>query len=1010
MAATFPGLRCASFTACEWVVLALTTLFFLPIAAQAGSFAGGTGEPNDPYQIATPEQLISIGQDASLGSRHFILTSDIDLSGQVFSHTLIPEFGGVFDGNDHRILNLTLSVEEPTSFDGALFGWLASSAWVRNLGVEDVNIASRADAAALAHTNYGRLTNCHSSGCIESSRNLDGDRHAGGLVVFNHGHMANCGSRISVAGLHCAGGLVAANDTGIMMGCHSEGTVSGYRGGGSGGLGGLVGRNETGSSIVNCSSTAQIVETLAGGGFVGCNYGLVFCCYSEGDVRSFGAFVGVNGGMVSDCYSTGATTRAYCSGGFVGTNSGSLNNCWAAPMSSQGKVSAPVNGFVYVNSGRVTNCFWNTDTSGVVSDPNATGLTTDQMMSADTFLAAGWDFVGEQANGSLELWQMPEGGGYPVLSVFNGYVPPALEGHGTQGDPYLVSTIAELGCIHRDPEACYRLTDALDLSEVRFSGPPIPVFFGVFDGNGQSIRGLTVEGGDCLGLFGFLGSNAFVGNLAIEDVNIVGGDWIGGLGGYSHGRVVNCCSDGSIRGGDDLGGLVGYVEGGNILNSYSRASVVGGLAVGGLAGGMQSGHFANCYAAGVVVSDPSTESSEPNAGGLLAYNAGGVVQNCFWDVDVSGQASSAGGEGLTTAQMQEAGAFLAAGWDFTDETTNGLSQTWHMAEAGGYPVLSVLGGYYSPAFAGSGTVEDPFVISTAQELGAVGYAPAASYRLAASVDLSEAKWTIPPIPLFWGTFEGNGFAIRRLTIVGGEEVGLFGLLAATAVVRDLNIDDANVAGDSCVGILAGCNSGLISHCSSTGVVTCTDWAGGLVGYNDLGTISRSSSTASVVGERWLGGLVGYNGCTVIRESYSAGDIVCGYRFAGGLVAKNDYGTVTNCYSKTSVFGGNYIAGLIADSNGVVDNCYSCGRLAGNFRVGGLTMTWGDETTDCFWDREATGTDWSPDGTGLTTQAMQDSATFIAAGWDFVGESDNGDDDIWIGMVNDYPQLRWQHDE
>ena len=48
-------------------------------AVQASQFAGGTGEPNDPYLIATAEQLISIGSDPSLLNKHYLMVNDIDL-------------------------------------------------------------------------------------------------------------------------------------------------------------------------------------------------------------------------------------------------------------------------------------------------------------------------------------------------------------------------------------------------------------------------------------------------------------------------------------------------------------------------------------------------------------------------------------------------------------------------------------------------------------------------------------------------------------------------------------------------------------------------------------------------------------------------------------------------------------------------------------------------------------------------------------------------------------------
>ena len=51
-------------------------LFALPAYAK---YSGGTGEPNDPYQIATAADLIALGETPEDYDKHFILTADIDL-------------------------------------------------------------------------------------------------------------------------------------------------------------------------------------------------------------------------------------------------------------------------------------------------------------------------------------------------------------------------------------------------------------------------------------------------------------------------------------------------------------------------------------------------------------------------------------------------------------------------------------------------------------------------------------------------------------------------------------------------------------------------------------------------------------------------------------------------------------------------------------------------------------------------------------------------------------------
>ena len=55
----------------------LTVLFCSNPAMAGPPFAGGTGEPNDPYQIVTAGQLTAIGSDPNLLDKHFVLVADI---------------------------------------------------------------------------------------------------------------------------------------------------------------------------------------------------------------------------------------------------------------------------------------------------------------------------------------------------------------------------------------------------------------------------------------------------------------------------------------------------------------------------------------------------------------------------------------------------------------------------------------------------------------------------------------------------------------------------------------------------------------------------------------------------------------------------------------------------------------------------------------------------------------------------------------------------------------------
>ena len=92
--------------------------------------------------------------------------------------------------------------------------------------------------------------------------------------------------------------------------------------------------------------------------------------------------------------------------------------------------------------------------------------------------------------------------------------------------------------------------------------------------------------------------------------------------------------------------------------------------------------------------------------------------------------------------------------------------------------------------------------------------------------------------------------------------------------------------------------------------------------------------------------------------------------------------------------------------GDVTQCYSTGSVSG--AGGGLVGFNGGVVTGSFWDTQTSGQAASDGGTGKTTAEMQTAKTFLDAGWDFVGETVNGTEDIWwINEGKDYPRLWWE---
>jgi len=120
--------------------------------------------------------------------------------------------------------------------------------------------------------------------------------------------------------------------------------------------------------------------------------------------------------------------------------------------------------------------------------------------------------------------------------------------------------------------------------------------------------------------------------------------------------------------------------------------------------------------------------------------------------------------------------------------------------------------------------------------------------------------------------------------------------------------------------------------------------------------------------------------------------------------------VTQSYSTSTVDGHDRIGGLAGENVGAVTQCYSTG--AARYGLVGSNgdreyPPWGTETA-CFWDTQTSHATWSMGGTGKTTVEMQTAKTFLSAGWDFVGETKNGTEDVWwILEGKDYPRLWWE---
>ena len=304
-------------------------------------------------------------------------------------------------------------------------------------------------------------------------------------------------------------------------------------------------------------------------------------------------------------------------------------------------------------------------------------------------------------------------------------------GKGTKDDPYQIATGSQLAYFAERVNAeeygekyagtYFELTEDIDLggkewtpvgetvADLIMGGHEYFVFSGNFDGNGYTIKNLTIGtetspySGDVCGLFG--ATSGTIEDVVLENVSInyVGGNHSSGYGfrmggalvGYSMGDIVNCTvigldmkagSDGSYVALNSIGGLVGIQDGGTTV-SHSRVS--GKIEestkkgnVGGFVGTLAKGSSAKYCGADVSV-EVTGNGRGIAVGGFVGIGNGvttdeTLIENCYATGNITG-AEYAGGfvgniSGLNISNCYAKGdvsnSFVGASFMGTDAASN----------------------------------------------------------------------------------------------------------------------------------------------------------------------------------------------------------------------------------------------------------------------------------------------------------------------------------------------------
>ena len=533
----------------------------------------------------------------------------------------------------------------------------------------------------------------------------------------------------SVSSTTPSGGVVGSLYYGNMDNCYFTGTLDGtsvsYLN-----LGGVAGVCYYGT-IDQCFSTGSIEAAGSSaivGGVVGTLYGYLSNCYSNALITdSSSAYVGGLTGLVytvsvvTTSYSSSfitAGTAAYETETGAGELLGTIDSS-ASPSISSIYYDSKMTDFGSVSCGLPTSEMTTSDglsgfdssiwtfadgvyprltafvdteaaafsASAVVLDDDAT---FDTFTREATYTMLGETQIGFYVNGEISqtgYYATIEDGsivlndfGVDTLYIYNDAVgarsyvinvmPMPWDGAGTEANPYLIKTKADLISLSEITTTksytlsgfYFYMTNDIDLEQdtayLGISSGTGHQFKATFDGGSHAIHNMVLpasvvwtttpeedsEGlgtpdtdscGKWIGFIGHLGSGGKLKNLTIAADCDITGHWqyVGALVGYNSGVIDSCYNYADVQAYYSyVGGIAGYGGSGGIKNCYNAGNITTGyIYAGGIAG--YGGYIYTCQNVGSVTATISSraitsESGPRYVGGIVGGTLGGKFSDC----------------------------------------------------------------------------------------------------------------------------------------------------------------------------------------------------------------------------------------------------------------------------------------------------------------------------------------------------------------------------------------------
>lgn len=241
-------------------------------------FAGGSGSAEDPWKIATAEQLDRIRDDLT---GHYILIDDIDLSGyenwmpigtfqprsDAPEDAEVPHpdyaFTGTFDGAGHTISNLTISCEAPmgAGLFGCASGTESNAASIGHFTLKDVNVSGFYLVGGAVGLQF---MNCPVSDIhLEGDNKLTGMQGIGGIVGTGFDLISDCSATadVIVSGDDgaCAGLIAGGTTMSSIKNCQVTGGSITAEGNAAWGFGALCGAPWGAAEITDCKVSGTVI-------------------------------------------------------------------------------------------------------------------------------------------------------------------------------------------------------------------------------------------------------------------------------------------------------------------------------------------------------------------------------------------------------------------------------------------------------------------------------------------------------------------------------------------------------------------------------------------------------------------------------------------------------------------------------------------------------------------------------------------------------------------------------